>query len=437
MKKITTVMFTEYLRAVRTKAFLLSVLVMPLLFGGGIIAVAVAEQARDTQDRNFVVVDETGVLLSVIRTALDERNEQFIFEDGEQVDPRWVLEAYDPEASDERMDVALSDRIEEGELLGFLVIGADIVDPGGEDRRFSWYTDTPTYDDLSDWLGRIVNTELRRLRFAAAGVDGGLVDRLSGPVYVNTLGLASVNEQGEVSEAEESNMAATVAIPVGLAMLMFMLVMMSTPALMNNVLEEKMQKIAEVLVSSVSPFGLLLGKLLSAVLVSLTLAILYVGAILLFVHNVDQVPTQIVDAISPGILAWFLFFMLMALLIYGSIFSGLGAACSEIQDAQTLMMPAMLVLIVPMMFLGPIIKSPDGMLATVLSYFPPATPIVMFLRIAMPPGAEWWEIALSSLLMVLFTLGCVLASSKIFRIGILAQGQTPSYRKLLGWLVSK
>ncbi len=437
MSKIRTVMFTEYLRAVRTKAFIIGVLLMPLMFGGGIIAMALAEQAKDTADRHFVVVDESGVLLPMLAAALDERNEQSLFEDDEQVDPRWVLEAYDPAASAERMDVALSDRIENKEILGFLVIGPDIVDPDGADRRLAWYTDTPTYDDLADWLGATINNELRRLRFTEAGLDGTLVDHLSARERVNTLGLASVNEQGEVSEAEESNMAATVAIPIGLAMLLFMLVMMSTPALMNNVLEEKMQKIAEVLVSSVSPFGLLLGKLLSAVLVSLTLAILYVGAILLFVHNVDQVPAAIVDAISPGVLAWFVFFMLMALLIYGSIFSALGAACSEIQDAQTLMMPAMMVLIIPMMFLGPIIKSPDGALATALSYFPPATPVVMFLRISMPPGAEWWEITVAIVVMVIFTLGCVLAASKIFRIGILSQGQTPSYRKLVGWLVSR
>jgi len=96
---------------------------------------------------------------------------------------------------------------------------------------------------------------------------------------MRVMGLAKVDEEtGEVEEAEESNPIEELAVPVGLVMLMFMLVMMSTPVLLNNVLEEKMQKIAEVLVSSVKPFDLLMGKLLSAVGVSLTLGALYGGA---------------------------------------------------------------------------------------------------------------------------------------------------------------
>jgi len=213
-------------------------------------------------------------------------------------------------------------------------------------------------------------------------------------------------------------------------------VMMSTPALLNNVLEEKMQKIAEVLVSSVTPFELLAGKLLSAALVSLSLAVVYLGGALVFLNTVDGIPPQILAAVTPGLIGWFVLFLLLALVIDGSVFSALGAACSEIQDAQTLMMPAMIILVMPMMVLGVLIKSPDGTLAHVLTYIPPITPVVLFLRINVPPGVAAWEIVLALALCGAFTWGCVVAAGKIFRIGVLSQGQAPSYRKLLGWLMS-
>jgi ABC-2 type transport system permease protein len=219
--------------------------------------------------------------------------------------------------------------------------------------------------------------------------------------------------------------------------MLFMLVVMSVPALMNNVLEEKMQKIAEVLISSVTPFELMMGKLLSAVCVSMTLGVLYVGTALAFVHNVDDIPPQVLTALNPGILAWFTFFLLLALLIFGSMFSALGSACSELQDAQTLMMPAMILMMLPMFFLGPVIDNPGGPLATILSLIPPFTPLLLFLRMAIPPGVQWWELTLALVLTGAFTSVCVMGSAKIFRIGILSQGQTPTYRNLIGWLMSR
>ena len=127
---------------------------------------------------------------------------------------------------------------------------------------------------------------------------------------------------------------------------------------------------------------------------------------------------------------WFILFQLLALFIYGSIFSAVGAACTEIRDAQSMMFPAMLGMLVPMWVFLPIIQSPSSAFARVMSLIPPFTPMLMMLRISVPPGPPWWEIALSVVLTVLFMLGCVWASAKIFRIGILSQGQTPSFARL-------
>ena len=134
---------------------------------------------------------------------------------------------------------------------------------------------------------------------------------------------------------------------------------------------------------------------------------------------------------------WFVLFQLLALLIYGSIFSGLGAACSELRDAQTMMMPAMLIAMIPMFVLTVVLREPNSTFSTVISLFPPATPFLMLMRVAIPPGPPVWELVASLVLTIGFTLLCVWGASKIFRIGILSQGQTPSFRKLFVWVFSR
>jgi ABC-2 type transport system permease protein len=436
VSKIITVLVNEYLRAVRTKAFILGVLLTPVMFGAGLIAVAVAENSKDLTDRHFVVVDRSEVLLPTLTAAMEHRNANSLNdEDGEQDEPRWLIEAWVPaDHPGERADQVLSKRVEDGELVGFLAIGANIPELEGEDREFAWFTDTPTYNDLPRYLGSTVNETVRQRRISAANIDADLVAELSVKQGLTTMGLVEVDDDGQVHDAEETDKIAEVIVPAGLAFLLFMLVMMSTPALMNNVLEEKMQRIAEVLVSAVTPFQLLMGKLLSAALVSLTLGVIYVGGVLIFVHTSDKVPPSVAEALGPGTLLLFGVFLVLNLLIFGSVFAGLGAACSEIQDTQTLLMPAMMLMIMPVMFVGPVIQSPDGTLATVLSFFPPATPMIMFMRASMPPGVAWWELPVAITLCVAFAIFSVWAAGRIFRVGILMQGKAPSWRELFSWL---
>ena len=193
-----------------------------------------------------------------------------------------------------------------------------------------------------------------------------------------------------------------------------------------------MQKISEFLVSSVTPFQLMLGKLLGGVGVAVTLSIIYLSAV-----YGAACYYEVQDYIQPVMFLWFFLFMVLALLIFGSVFSAVGAACSEIRDAQGMMMPIMLFIVVPMVSLGPVIESPSSAFSRAISLFPPATPMLMFLRMAIPPGPPAWEIALGVLLTLAFAAACVWAAGKIFRIGVLSQGQSPDLRQLARWVVSK
>lgn len=435
MRKIWTVAFTEYLNAIRSKAFIIGLLALPVMMFGGVAVGHFAKDKVDLRPRRLAVVDQSGLFLPLLQAKAAERNAQDIFSStnrAKQIQPTFEIEsAAQPQAYDAAQELALSDRVRRKELFAFLVIRTNAVSVGAT-NAFAYFTETATYEELPRWLNRVVGDEVKRLRFEEAGLDRNLVQRLTTPVDIRQLGLSKRDAAGKIQGAKETNRLATFLVPFGAVMLLFMLVMSSAPALLNSVLEEKMQKIAEVLVASVSPFQLMMGKLLGAVLVSLTLSVLYLGSTGWMLAKFG-----LFAEVDPMLFLWFLLFQLIALLTFGSMFLAVGSACGEIRDAQSLMFPAMMLVMLPMFCLGPVLQSPSSSFAKALSLFPPATPMIMTLRIASKPAPPVWEIVLGALLATAFMVGCVWAAGKIFRIGLLSQGQAPTLGRMLKWIVSK
>ncbi len=436
MNKILTIAFTEYGNAIRSKAFIVGLLAMPVMMGLMIAVPHLTKDKVDLSDRRFAVVDFSGQLVDGIRTRAIERNERSVFAPGKgpdrrQLQPKFVPEVVEPGSDDwDELVAVLSDRVRSEELFAFVLLGEDVLD--GVEGRLAYHTRTPTFQMLPAWLEQVINEEVRALRFERSGLDPDRVREVTRGVSMERLGLAQRSESGEVESAKKENQIATFAVPAIAMFLLFLMVMSSAPALLNSVLEEKMQKIVEFLISSVTPFQLMLGKLLGATLVSLTLSVLYLGAATYVAWS-----QGIIDLIPLHLYFWFFLFLILAILIYGSVFLAIGAACNEIQDAQSLMFPAMMMVMVPVMTWMPVIQSPTGAFARWLSFFPPATPMIMMLRMAVPPGLPLWEAVLGVVVAIGFTLLIVLAAGKIFRIGILAQGQTASFGNMLKWLLSK
>ncbi len=435
MRKIWIVALTEYLNSVRSKAFILGIVALPVMMFGGLIIGHLASDKVDVRPRKLAVVDQSGLFLPLLESRAAERNANELFSSTnrtKQVKPAFVIEAASTNgALSEGLELTLSDRVRSKDLFAFLLIRTNAAEIGAT-NAISYYTETATYEELPQWLNRVVNDEAKRRRFESAGVDRALIQRLTAPVEIRQLGLTKRDTSGKIQGAKETNRTATFLIPLGAVLLLFMLVMSSAPALLNSVLEEKMQKIAEVLVASVSPFQLMMGKLLGGVMVSLTLSVLYLGSTGWMLAKFEMF-----SYVEPSLFLWFIFFQLVAMLTFGSIFLAIGSACSEIRDAQSLMFPAMMMVILPMFCLGPVLQSPSSSFARALSLFPPATPTIMTLRIASKPGPPLWEILLGAALSTLFMLLCVWAAGKIFRIGVLSQGQAPTLGKMLKWVVSK
>ena len=174
------------------------------------------------------------------------------------------------------LKVELSERCGRSKLFAFVEIPAVIID-GGRDVSVRYYAENTSYERLPDWLRGVLNDEIARRRFDRAGVDQALVDELTARAPLSTFGLVERTAEGKVTEAKEVNELTRIALPMFFIVLMFLSVMTSAQHLLNAIIEEKMSKISEVLLGSVTPFQLLAGKLLGVVGVSLLLAIVYFG----------------------------------------------------------------------------------------------------------------------------------------------------------------
>jgi ABC-2 type transport system permease protein len=199
---------------------------------------------------------------------------------------------------------------------------------------------------------------------------------------------------------------------------------------MQGVVEEKMQRIAEMVLGSVRPFELMLGKLFGLMGVSLTLAALYLGgAYGLALHY------GVADLVSPAVLAWFIVYLVVGVVMYGALFIAVGAACSDLRDTQTMLWPVMLLAMLPLFVWINVAREPTSTFSTVASLIPTATPMLMILRVAVPPGVGWWQPALGLVMMLVTTVIFVYAAGRIFRVGILMQGKGASVRDLARWVV--
>jgi ABC-type Na+ efflux pump permease subunit len=446
LRKIWTIASTEFGSAVRTKSFLIGILLLPIIMGASILLQVFVAERVDTKPRRFAVVDRTGVLFPAIAKAAEAHNARLPDERAKNARPRMELEPADPAAASSpggqaELAVALSDRIRRGELDAFVQIPTGVIDPGkaGEGgRSVSYHSNNPNDDLLRNWLGAVVNAEVRSRRFRGAGLDQALADRLSQPVEVENLQLVERGATGPEApgsparSAEKVDVIRTALVPAALMFIMFFVIMTSAPQLLNSVIEEKMSRISEVMLGSVTPFELMMGKLLGNAGIAMVLAALYVGGAfgVAAYHGYANV-------VTPGLLAALVLFLVLAILLYGSLYIAVGSACSELKDAQSLMMPVMLLSMLPVFVWTAVLKNPSSPLSVGMSLFPPASPFLMLMRLALQPAPPAWEVGLSVVLTSLTTLGIVWAAGKIFRTGLLMQGKAPSFAELARWVMAK
>jgi ABC-type Na+ efflux pump permease subunit len=476
MNKILIVARREFVTTVMTRAFLLGLILPPaLMFLGIAISVAFSTDRAPAVKGSVAIIDRSGVVVDAVRARFTPEGLREVYREdaGEQIKkvaegaaeqaakgpadpskavsgqveavqavsslgaktPELTLEVLAPDASAEVEKQALSSwTVDGGGRLMLVVIEPQVVAPeaGGAGAGGTGATAGRTYQvftapKLDPRVVRPINAGVIHkavvdARLRGAGLDPERVERL---MSLGVPRAAEVTKQGE----RKGTAAAQFIIPLVFFMLVWIGAFSGAGQLLNNTIEEKSNRIMEVLLSAVSPFELMAGKILGQLGAGLVIVGVYAGA-----GVFALVALAYADMITWWQIAWMMVFFVVAYLFIASVFTAIGSAVSDIQEANSLMAPAMLLIMIPMFAVFPIVQNPTGTLAKVLSFVPPFSPFAMIARVGSNQPPAQWVILLSALVSVVAAVGAVWCASKIFRIGVLLYGKPPNLLTLLRWV---
>jgi ABC-2 type transport system permease protein len=493
MRRTWVIARREYRASVRTKAFLVSLVLLPILMVGATAIPKLMRGRVDVEDKRVVVADGTGRLLPRLIEAAELRNRMEVLDPAtnRQVEPRYLLSAAPTPTLTDAQRLQLSERIRKGEIHAFAEIDPTALTPvdlntlldqltrrtahspstaspspsapspspatpspspstpspspataptpapapttatagGGEKAVVRLHLVAAPTAGLARWFGRAANQAVQRERLSDSGIDLLVVARALAPVPVAALGLYTQGDDGAVRSGDERSREAAMWVPIGVVFLVFLALMMSQ-TMLQSTLEEKQQRIAEVLLGSVRPYELMLGKVLGNAAVSLTTMLIYVAGSTWLLNEYG-----LSGLLRQGLLTAVLVFPVAGVVLYGSIFGAVGAACSELKDAQNFVLPIIMIMVLPVMIWMKILEEPTSTFATVMSFVPMWTPILMPVRLAATEAIPLWQPIAALAGTLLAALLAVWAGGRVFRVGLLLQGKPPRPLQLLGWIL--
>lgn len=425
--KIFLVLKREYLTRVRTKSFILSTLLTPLAFIVFLAIVVIVTISDGEVTKTVGVVDNTGVLYERLE-AIDDQRYQDI--------------------SDIEID-SIRSSVLAGNLDGYIILNDEFIN----------LTESPTLvyggsgglsfiESVEDHLREVVREE----QLARSNVSDEVREIFESRPQLKSLKLT---DEGE----EEDNAVFGAAFGFILGLLIFVGVFGYGALLMRSVIEEKTNRIVEVIASSVKPIELMFGKLFGILSVALTQfgvwILSYVGlsilaapvAGIILEAQMKNLPPEAAAAanpafdpasleqfiVDPSIFIYFFLFFFVGFLIYSGIFAAIGSAVDSEQDTQQFMIPVMIPIFIGYFLNLRVMENPDSTVAVVASLFPLTAPINMISRIA-ATEVPIWQIGLSLLLMIGTFAGLMWIAAKIYRVGILMYGKKPSYKELAKWI---
>ena len=334
-----------------------------------------------------------------------------------EVDPAWK----DPEAE-------LNKLLASEQVFAYFVIGKD---PLGSSDGCRYVSNNLTDDGLRRWFASLASDEIRARRLAQKKIDEATAAWIQEPLRFEE---KKVGEEGEVEEVKKEDTLRQHA-PVVFVYVLWISIFTIAQLLLTNTIEEKSSRIIEVLLSSLSPGQLMVGKILGIAATGLTIVgswvLFFIAAIKCLPFFLEEMPDIDLAAVirDPAYIASFLVYFLLGYLFYAAFFVAIGSVCNSLKEAQNLITPVMLVLMVPLMAMVPISQDPNSSLAKLLSYIPPFTPFVMMNRAAGPPSAL--EYVLTTLLLLVSVAGTFLCAGKVFRMGVLMTGKPPRLGEVL------
>lgn len=435
MKKLRLIIEREFIAKVRNKSFIIMTFLSPLITLGMIALVVFLTRKNDDKVKEIVYVDNSGLF-----STEDFKNTETI----KYVDfTRLGLEA-------------TKKKVEEGNHYGVLYLpNINELELLAKSVEF-FSKDTPGLNTMEN-IESNVNNKLRSLKMKQLGIDEEKIK--SSKIRSD---IKMFNFSGEKSSKLSNGLKIGVGTVAGYLLMMFVIIYGTS--VMRSVIEEKTSRIIEVIVSSVKPFQLMLGKiignasagLLQFIIWGILILILNIVASQFFGINMTDMQSgnmspeqeeaikqvggkgqlivqEIVKLPLLKLFLLFIFYFIGGYMLYSSLFAAIGAAVDNETDTQQFMMPVMLPLMLAI-YVGAftVINDPHGPVSVIFSYIPLTSPIVMLMRV--PFGVAWWEIALSMLLLVLTFVFVVWLAAKIYRVGILMYGKKPTYKDLWKWI---
>ncbi len=342
-----------------------------------------------------------------------------------------------PDAGGGDLEATLNGLLDEEEIFGYFIVPADPLAPGAEHK---YVANNLADGSLRRWFRDQVTQVVAARRVAEAGIRPQVVEWIDQPLVFREQRVTAAEEGAvDTSAADESSFTGRFYTIYPL----LISIMIVASRLLSNTVEEKSNRIIEVLLSSVSPLELMAGKIVGIAFTGLltvgsaALFLVVTAALLPTIVGASTIPDFVGELsrelLNPGYLISFALYFILGYLFYAAILVGIGATANTSKEADNLLLPVILPVFIPMFLLAST-EDPNGMVPRVLSYIPPFTPFAMLYRINGPPPL--WEYALTTLLLAAAIAGAFWAAGKIFRIGILMTGQRPSLWKIVTWLRS-
>mgnify|MGYP001386741638 CR=1 FL=1 len=433
MSKVVAVIRREFVERVRTKAFIIGTLLGPVFFIGMAVLPALLMN-RESAGRKVVVVDAgDGSFGTRVHEALAAAK----MGSGPDAQARFVptLIVAGDRADEVRDSLVLNTGLSKRSDVS--IDGIVMVSEGGIAKGQLTYlgVNVGSPRDMQV-LRQVLTPVMMTERLSRAGVDPVVALKAATPLDLETRKVS----EGKLSE--ESG-GATFALAYGMGFILYLALLLYGTQVMSSVIEEKSNRIMEILVSSLTPFQLLLGKVVGVGLVSLLQIGIWTAAAKLLRDNQGKIMTALgstdagaglmLPSMPADLLAIFLIFFALGFLFYSAAYAAVGSMCNTIQETQQAQMPVMLLIVMGLMSMFALLNEPNGSLAKGLSLFPPLAPFVVPVRHSIAP-IPLPELLLSIGLMVLGLLLVVWVAARIYRVGILSYGKRASFSDIIRWI---
>ncbi len=411
--KPLTIAKWEFLERVKTKAFIIGLFMMPTIIAVFTIVPSLLASKADEKMRTIGVIDETDSLLPYI----SQRIAKFKLPDSSA--NYALVKITDTDRSREHLKVLATAKILDNEIEGYFLLPSDVMEKGKIEYRSENVGNIRDQERFS----KVLEDVIIERRLEARGYNSKAIRELSTDVDVKTIKVSSKGEE------KESGFLETFFTGYIFLMMLFMLVMTSGQMLIRSLIEEKSNRIVEVLMSSCSSVDLLVGKILGLSLLGLTTISFW---LLILVGVNLSMPTPFV---SFDHLALLMVYFVLGYLLYVAIFITAGAPVTTEQEAQQMTAYVTILVMFPIALAIPAMQNPDSLMVKVLSQVPLLTPTMMALRLSIQ-APDLWEIALSLVTLSASIVGMMWIAAKVFRIGILLTGKRPNLKEMYRWLTT-